>query len=64
MMNIGTTYLTSALLLETLIQYLPISKLFEKMKGRKNCGNILKDIIEEVGCDNVNWMNMDEDIFR
>jgi hypothetical protein len=64
MMNIGTTYLTSPLVRETLTQYLPISKLFENLKGQNNFGNTLKDNIEEVGCENVSWINLDEDIAR
>jgi hypothetical protein len=64
MMNIGTTYLTSPLVWEALTQYLPISKLFENLKGQKHYWNTLKDNIEEVGCENVNWINLDEDIVR
>jgi hypothetical protein len=62
MMNTGTTYLTSPLVREALT--LPISKLFENLKGQKHFGNKLKDNIEEVGCENVKWTNLDEDIFR
>jgi len=64
MMNIGTTYLTSLLVREVLTQYLPISKLFEHLKGQKHFGNTLKDNIEEFGCENVNWINLDENIVR
>jgi hypothetical protein len=64
MMNIGTTYLTSPLVREALTQYLPISKLFENLKGQKHFGSTLKDNIEEVGCKNVNSFNPDEDTLR
>lgn len=64
MMNTQTTYLTSPLVREALSQYLPISKLFESLKGQKHFGNTLKDNIEDVGCQNVNWINLDEDIVR
>jgi len=62
--NIGTTYVTSPLVREALTQYLPVSKLFENLKGQKHFGNTLKGNIEEVGCENVNWINLDEDIVR
>jgi hypothetical protein len=49
---------------EVLTQYLSISKLFENLKGQKHFENTLKDNIEEVGCENVNWINLEEDIVR
>jgi hypothetical protein len=63
MMNIGTTNFTSTLVPETLAKYLPISKQFEHLKGRKHFGNTLKDTTEEMGCENVNWINLDDDIY-
>jgi hypothetical protein len=64
MINIGTTYLTSTMVREALTQYLAISKLFDNLKGQKHFGNTLKDNIEEVGCGNVNWINLTDDIVR
>jgi hypothetical protein len=49
---------------EALTQYLPISKLFENLKVQKHFGNTLKDNIEEEGCENVKWINLNGDIVR